>query len=263
VNISLLIPLACGLAAAWLVNYLADVLPHTLRLSQPACANPDCKQPLAWQDYLLLRGCRHCGRRRGPRTFLVIALMLASAFYLWFTPPAYLGFWAGMAAYTYFILVALIDLEHRLILRIVSIVGLLVSAGAGLLMRGWQSTLFGLLGGFAIMMVFYLIGMIFTRLRAKRLGQDPHEAEEAFGSGDVTLGSLLGLFLGWPLIWYDILLGLLLYGAISFLIILVLALVNRYKQQAWMIFIPLGPGFILVAILMVYLPNLLIALVPK
>jgi len=159
--------------------------------------------------------------------------------------------------------VALIDLEHRLVLRLVSIAGLDVCAGAGILMRGWQDTLFGLLGGIAIMLVFYLVGMIFTRLRARRLGQNAQEAEEAFGSGDVTLGGLLGLFLGWPLIAYDILLGLLLYGAISLFIILALALANRYREQAWTIFLPLGPGFILVALSMIYLPELLIAVVPK
>jgi len=263
VDISLLIPLICGLAAAWLVNYLADVLPHTLRLGQPACANPDCKQPFPWRDYLLLRGCRHCGRRRSLRTYLMVAFVAAAAVHLWTSPPARLGFSAGLVAFTYFTLVALIDLEHRLVLRLVSIAGLVVCAGAGILMRGWQDTLFGLLGGIAIMLVFYLVGMIFTRLRARRLGQNAQEAEEAFGSGDVTLGGLLGLFLGWPLIAYDILLGLLLYGAISLFIILALALANRYREQAWTIFLPLGPGFILVALSMIYLPELLIAVVPK
>jgi hypothetical protein len=256
-------PLLAGLAAAWLVNYLADVLPHTLRLTRPACPNPDCRQPLPWGEYLLLRRCRSCGRRRGRRPVLVILLLAAISIYLWAEPPADLGYWPALLLFAYLTLVALIDLEHRLILRSLSIAGLLICAAAGILLHGWQSALYGLLAGFGVMAVFYLFGMLFTRLRARRLGEDPRQAEEAFGSGDITLGSLLGLLLGWPLIWGGLLLGLLLYGILSLLILLGLVLLRRYRQHAWTMFLPLGPGFILMAVLMIYFPALVSAFLPK
>ncbi|MEZ0395213.1 MAG: prepilin peptidase [Anaerolineales bacterium] len=259
----LLFPLLIGLVAGWLVNYLADVLPDTLRLSRPACPNPDCRQPFGWDDYLLLRRCRSCGRRRGGRAVGIILFLAAMSVYLWGNPPSRLGYWPALLLLAYLTLVALIDLEQRLILRPVSIAGLLICAAAGLLLHGWQSTLYGLAAGFGIMMLFYLIGLLFNRLRARRLGQETGEDEEAFGSGDVTLGALLGLLLGWPLIWAAVLLGLLLYGIISLLIILVLLLLQRYRQQAWRTYVPLGPGFILVAFLMIYFPSVVAALLPK
>ncbi len=262
-NFLLPFPFLAGLAAAGLVNYLADVLPHSLRLTRPVCANPHCRQPFAWGDYLLLRRCRACGQRRGPRALLVIFLLVSVSLYLWFEPPSRLGYGAGLLLFAYLSLVALIDLEHRLILRGLSLAGLVLCAAAGWLLHGWQSTLLGFLAGFGIMLIFYLLGLLFTRLRARRLGQDPKEAEEAFGSGDVTLGSLLGLLLGWPLIWGGLLLGLLLYGALSLLIILGLVFLRRYQQHAWTMFLPLGPGFILMTVLMIYFPALIAALLPK
>lgn len=261
-DVLVIFPLLAGLAAAGLVNYLADVLPHTLRLTRPVCASADCHQPFAWRDYLFLRRCRACGRRRGVRAILVIFLLASVSIYLWFTPPGRLGYGLGLLLFAYLLLVALIDLEHRLILRPLSLAGLVLCSAGGLLLHGWQNTLLGFLAGFSIMFIFYLVGMLFTRLRARRLGQDPKEAEEAFGSGDVTLGSLLGLLLGWPLIWSGLLLGLLLYGLISLFLILGLALLRRYQQHAWTMFLPLGPGFILMAVLMIYFPALVAALLP-
>ena len=38
-DFTLILPALLGLAAGLLVNYLADVLPVTRRLSQPACPN--------------------------------------------------------------------------------------------------------------------------------------------------------------------------------------------------------------------------------
>ncbi|MBN2387696.1 MAG: prepilin peptidase [Anaerolineales bacterium] len=262
-NIFLLLPLLCGLGLGWLVNYLADVLPDTVTLTRPKCPNPACAQTPSWAAYLQLRNCAGCGRRRSPRTFITLGLLPAASLFLWLSPPAKLGYVLGTVVFAYLLTVAIIDLEHRLVLRPLSIAGLLLGASAGVLQHGWKSTLIGGLVGLGVMSLFYLFGMLFTRLRARRLGQDPAEAEEAFGSGDISLGTILGLLLGWPLIWFGLLLGLLASGAISLIVILVLVIVRRYKEQAFMVFIPLGPGFILIAVLILYLPNLIGALVPK
>ena len=75
-------------------------------------------------------------------------------------------------------------------------------------------TLLGGLGGLLIMLAFYGLGVLFTRIRAKRLlamGQEPDD-EEALGSGDVILVTILGFIVGWPLIWLCLLYGILLGG---------------------------------------------------
>ena len=255
-SIYLIAPILLGIMAGLVVNYLADVIPFTLRLSRPVCKNPACQKPFAWTDYLLLHRCQHCSQPRGWRNFAVLLWCVVSALYLWFSYPVKLGYAISFIVLFYLYVVALIDLEHRLILRPLSITGLILTAISGFIMHGWFSTLIGGIVGFAIMYIFYLFGKLFSRLRARRLGQDPGETEEALGSGDVTLATILGLFLGWPLIWYGLLLGVLVGGLISILIIVIVILVQRkHKEQALMTFFPLGPAYIFSAILLIYLPN--------
>ncbi len=255
-GILIILPILLGLVAAWFVNYLADVMPESLRPGRPVCANPQCKKPFGWGDYLLVRKCESCGRRRSLRTYIVIALCVISALYLWASSPLNLGFALSLIALSYFYIVGIIDLEHRLILGPLSITGLFVAGLTGFLLHGWRSTLIGGAAGFVIMLVFYLFGKLFTFLRARRKGEDPKQAEEALGSGDVTLVTILGLFLGWPLIWFGLLVGALIAGVVSLIIVVVLMISRKYKQQAFMVYIPLGPMFILSALMIIYLPHI-------
>ena len=115
------------------------------------------------------------------------------------------------------------------------------------------------------MLVFYLLGTLFARMRARKMqaaGQSADD-EEALGAGDVILATVLGLILGWPLIWFGLLIGILLGGLISIPMLVIMLVARRYKQDAWMVFIPYGPFFLISATLIVYLPDLLSALVPK
>jgi leader peptidase (prepilin peptidase)/N-methyltransferase len=262
-SISILIPIILGVIAALVVNYLADVLPVTLRLSKPSCLNPDCQTPYQWSDYLTLRKCPACSKPRSTRTYFIFLLCIITSLYLWIGRPAVkLGYFLNLLVLVYLFVVAVIDLENRLILQPLSISGVILAGLTGILQHGWLATLLGGIAGFAIMGFFYLIGKLFTRMRARRLGQDPRDAEEALGSGDVTLAIILGLFLGWPLIWFGLVLGVLFAGFISLVIILVLVISRKYKQQALMVFIPFGPAFVLSTILLVYLPNWIRAVLP-
>lgn len=249
------IPVVAGILGAYLINYFSDVLPQSFHLGSPACTNLECKAQISWKDFLLMRRCSKCGKPRNLRTWTIFLLVISASLYLWVKPAQHLGYTLSLISFAYFILVAVIDLEHRLILRPLSIAGGVFATLAGFLMHGWKSMLIGGIAGFMILFAFYLFGTLFTRWRARRLGQDPKDAEEALGSGDVTLATILGLFLGWPLIWFGILLGLLFAGFISLIVILVLLISNRYRQQALMVFIPLGPAFILSTTILVFLPN--------
>ncbi len=256
------IPFVLGWLLGWVVNYLADVLPVTLKFSRPACLNPACCQPYAWGRYLLLSSCSACGRRRGWRVYAVQAVSLAAAVYLWLQPPAKIHFLLALILFGYLLIVAVIDLEHRLILGPISVFGLVFAASLGVLAHGWVDTLIGGVAGFLIMYLFYLVGKVFANIRARRLGAEA-DAQEALGSGDVTLVTLLGLLLGWPLIWLALLMAVLAAGLCSLVILGIALLRGRYRQQAFNIFIPYAPFFIVSAMLIVYFPQVLRALLPQ
>ena len=192
----------------------------------------------------------------------MLPLCVFSAVYLWFAHPAKLGFGLSLLILTYFYIVAVIDLEHHDILRSLSLLGLVLTSLSGFLMHGWLSTLLGGLAGFGIMYLFYLFGKLFTRVRTRKLGKTPDDTEEALGSGDVTLATILGLFLGWPLTWFGLLLGTLLAGFTGLVVVLVLVFIRQYRKQAFMVFIPFGPAFILSTVLLTYLPNWISKVLP-
>lgn len=271
-SILIILPILAGVLAGWLVNYLSDVLPITRRFSQPACTH--CNTTLSKKEYLSLSRCPSCGKYRSLRTWLVQILGMAFSLWIWFLPPrnfadaipnSSLAFLAGLLLLTYFGVVFVIDLEHRLILHPVSIFGAVLGLGIGWLFNGLGSTLLGGLGGFGIMLIFYLFGTLFARVRARKMraaGQESDD-EEALGAGDVILAGVLGLILGWPLIWFGLLVGILLGGLITIPMLVIMFIARRYKQDAWMVFIPYGPFFLISATLIVYLPDLLSVLVPK
>lgn len=260
-NISLLIPLLLGWLAGLFINYAADVLPLTRRFSQPVC--PQCQAPFAWADYLTLRACRSCGKGRSLRTWLVQILTVAAFVYVWLYPSKALGIPLGMIVLIYFGIITVIDLEHRLILHPTSLVGAVLGLVVGTsihsradgLLLGIGKSLLGGLFGFGVMFLLYQLGTLAARLRARRLraaGQSDDE-EEALGGGDVYLAGVLGLMLGWPFIVNGLVIGVLLGGLVSFVLILALLLRRRYMSDALMTFIPYGPYFIISAFYLLYL----------
>ena len=79
------------------------------------------------------------------------------------------------------------------------------------------------------------------------------DEEEALGGGDVYLLGVLGLMLGWPFIINAFIIGVLLGGLISFLLLIGLIVRRRYSSEALMTFIPYGPYFILGAFYVLFL----------
>jgi leader peptidase (prepilin peptidase)/N-methyltransferase len=259
--VTLIISVILGWIAGWLVNYLADVLPFTRRLSQPAC--PECNVPFTWKDYLLFQPCKN-GHPRKIRFWIVQAIILAASLYTSMKPPAKIGYFLGLILIVYFGIVFVIDLEHRLILHPTSIFGALLGLIVGSVAHGISPTLLGGLGGLAIMLAFYYFGVLFSRIRAKRmktLGQEPDD-EEALGAGDVILVTILGFIVGWPLIWLCIIYSILLGGLVSLLLILWLFISRRYSNNALMTFLPYGPYFIITAVMIVFFPKVLAMIVP-
>jgi prepilin signal peptidase PulO-like enzyme (type II secretory pathway) len=248
-------PIVFGIIAAVIINYLADILPLTMKFKRPVCCNPVCGKSYAWLDYLLLRRCKYCMTPRGWRIFVVLILCVGSALYLWFYHPTKLGFILSFIILTYLYLIALIDLEHRLVLRSLSIIGLFLTGLTGCILHGWLSTLLGGFAGFFIMYIIYLFGKLLNRLRARWLAPARVKNEEVLATGDITLATILGLFMGWPLICFGLLVGILLAGLVGLVIFLAMVVTRRYRQQALLVYFPLGPAYILSSILLIYLPS--------
>jgi prepilin signal peptidase PulO-like enzyme (type II secretory pathway) len=243
--ISIVFVILLGWLIGCFINYVADVLPETRRFSPVVC--PACQAPVSAADYLFLRACRSCGRRRNIRAWVVQMLTIGAFTWLWYNPPSRLGFWAGAILLTFFAVVVVIDVEHRLIMHPVSLVGAVLGAGIGLWLHGWQSTLIGGLAGFGMMLALYFFGFLF----AKGIGRLRGEAidEDALGFGDVNLSGVLGLLLGWPGITAGLIFAILLGGAGSLLVVIYMVLSKRYKIfQA----IPYGPFLVAAAVFVLF-----------
>jgi len=148
----------------------------------------------------------------------------------------------------YFALVAVIDIEHRLILHPVSLVGAVLGAISGTVLHGFLPTLLGGAAGFAIMLVLYLLGVVFLKWVSRRRGEPVDEV--ALGFGDVNLGGINGLLLGWPGIIAGLFLAILIGGLISGLYLVYQLVRRRYRAFAAL---PYGPFLILSVLYLVYL----------
>jgi leader peptidase (prepilin peptidase)/N-methyltransferase len=253
----LIIAMILGLAVGWLVNFLADVLPIQRKIARPVC--PQCETSFKWRDYFLLNACQECHRPRSWRTYLTIFAALGIAALLALNPPAKLGTWLGLTLVTYLGLVVIIDLEHHLIMHIVSLAGVALGLLTGILQHELVPTLIGGAAGFVIMLVFYFFGMLFARYRARKLGTD--DGEEALGFGDVTISGVLGLMLGWPLILAGLVIGILAGGIGSLLMIIFLVATRRYQTMS--VFTAYGPYLVLGAALLIFFPQTLGLLLGK
>ena len=129
-NFTLIFLVVLGWLAGLFINYVSDALPLTRRFSQPVCR--DCQTAYSWVDYLTFRSCRHCGILRSLRTWIVQILTPASFAYFWLFPPMALGLPLSLIVLTYFAVITVIDLEHRLILFPTSVFGGLLGLLVGI-----------------------------------------------------------------------------------------------------------------------------------
>jgi prepilin signal peptidase PulO-like enzyme (type II secretory pathway) len=235
-------------------NALADSLPLDRRLHRPRCAG--CTVPRPWRALSAIVGaaagaavCAYCGRRRGARAVVVELAAAASAVLLALRDSRPAILLPALAVGSVFLLIAIIDMEHRLILHVVVlpaalVLGLMQALDPG---RGPVKTLLGGLAGAGSFFLLYLLGEVFARLLARARGRALDEV--AFGFGDVTLAGLIGLVVGWPAVVLALLVGILAAGAFSLGYLVVMLVRRRYTAFTP---IPYGPFLILGACLVYY-----------
>jgi leader peptidase (prepilin peptidase)/N-methyltransferase len=243
----LLIVAIIGWIAGALVNYLGDVLPARRRLVKPFCFQ--CQQPMGWLVYLIWpRRCNGCKQKRSIRCWITEAIFIIAALWFWQVPPQRLGFLIGLAWLTYFGVVIIIDLEHRLILHPVSWFGAAFGLATGVWLHGWLNTLIGGVVGFGIMLAFYWLGVLYVRKIASKKGR-PIEEGDAFGFGDVNLSGVIGLLLGWPGILAGLVLAVLIAGAVTLVYLAVMLITHRYTPN---LALPYGPFLAASAIFLLF-----------
>jgi leader peptidase (prepilin peptidase)/N-methyltransferase len=130
---------------------------------------------------------------------------------------------------TIFILLFVVDLEHRLILHVTTLPAIVLAIVGSLFLdrQGytWRLALLGGGTGFLIVLGMYLFGHLFIRLVEWMRGQEIDQV--AFGFGDVTLATFIGLVVGFPNVIFALLLGVLLGGAGGAIYWLVKAVIRR------------------------------------
>lgn len=253
-----------GLIVGILINRAADNLPPPARrsmISVPHCAY--CNSPRlpveqsGLLSFLMRREyCHSCGAPLPLRApFVEIACGVLFAF-LW----EHYGPGLVLCLYSFFtavlVLIAAIDLEHKLILNIVVLpaTALALLASPITLATQFQNSgetpqflfllsLLGAVAAYVIVFGIYLFGLLFVRILRRARTQNADDI--AFGLGDVKLAGFAGALVGFPTIIYVLIYGIVL-GGIGAVIVLVGQYVATRKFNT-LAAIPYGPFFIIAA----------------
>lgn len=255
---TLVLGVLIGFVVGSLVNALADYLPSARFAAltddgiepapfQPHYPDGTIRPVLAWSAVLAALTGRWQGSSGSKlsRRHILTELLLAAAYALilghfgWNTQTVfYLIVLAFMG------LITIIDVEHKLVLFVVvlpaALIAVLDSALAPVPPPILKDSLVGGGVGFILFFVMFLGGIVFSRISGTN--------EIAFGFGDVMLGILSGLLLGWRPIFFALILTVILgaIGAVAFLASKALSRTGYSMFTA----LPYGP-YIVVATLIV------------
>ena len=201
-----------GLFVGGLINALADDLPARDRPRQPHC--PRCGHEHAIGGWLaagqLLQGgkCLSCNLPTRRRSILTEATtVLIFAILPWFIQPT-----TDLLIYSVYVavllLVIVIDIEHRLVLHVVTFPTTAFALVASFILTRmtFGLSIVGAVTGFIIFFLLFLLG---ERLFGRG----------ALGFGDVTLATMLGAMLGFKLIFLVLVFGILLAGLWALLVL--------------------------------------------
>ncbi len=219
-----------GVTVGSFLNVLIDRLPTGGSPVFPASYCPSCQRRLSPGDlipvfsYIGLRGrCRYCQAAIPRRVLWVeIATGAVFAFLYW-----YYGSGAELAVlafyFSLFIVLLVIDLEHRLILNKVVYPSSLVALAASIFLSQLEvvpdSIARATAGGAIGLGLFFLVALM---------------ARGGMGLGDVKMAALIGLIVGFPHVFVALFLAVISGGAVASVLMMVKA---KSRKQG----IPFGP----------------------
>jgi len=178
---------------------------------------------------------------RHPLVEIVMALMF-SGMALAFREERNLPFWFVYVAIL--VLIAVIDIEHRLILFVVILPACLFALLVAIISpeqdKPLSEFLIGGLAGFGVFFIMFLGGGLFSAATKND--------EIAFGFGDVMLATLSGLILGWRAFIFASMITVFAGAAGALLYLIIRAIMRRHYQ----LFTPLpyGPYIVLGTLIM-------------
>lgn len=220
-----------GLLVGVFINVLADDLPQRKRPSLPHCHN--CQRPYPATVWFGLGRCAQCETR--PR-WRVPAVVWGTAVLFALLPtliPELINLVVNSFYVAVFILIIVIDLEHRLILNIITypVTLLAIILSLAVTDNTWLSALLGTIIGYAFFFLIYWGAQLIYGA-----------GSVAFGLGDVKLAMAMGAMLGFHRVLFAYILGILLGGVFSLLVLLL----RRNRR----LYLPYGQYLAIAAIIM-------------
>jgi prepilin signal peptidase PulO-like enzyme (type II secretory pathway) len=226
--LNLIIVSLVGLLAGSIINVLADDLPPHGSPTRPHYPDGTPRPWLGILAFLTGRRVSPSGSKlswRYPLVEIVTPLMMILAVLVTAEDVDVSGLQLVfyLVYMALFVLITVIDVEHRLILFAVIIPSCIIALVDAILTPNNHKPDLGaaLIGGalgFGVFFLLYMGGVLFSYVVAKMRGYDLPEV--AFGYGDVMLSTLCGLILGWqPLIlamFITVFLGA--FGALIYLV---------------------------------------------
>jgi leader peptidase (prepilin peptidase) / N-methyltransferase len=252
-----------GIFAGGVVNAFADDLPKRRSPRLPHYPDDTPRPPVAWLGLTaFLTGHRTSpgGAKlswRYPLAELATAALMMLTVYAGSdrnVETLQLIFWLVYMAI--FVLITVIDVEHRLILfNVINPTAVLVIVEALLTPNNAPPSIRdALIGGAAGYIVFFILfngGALFTYVMGKLRGQEIDEV--AFGYGDVMLAGVSGLMLGWRALIFSLFITVFLgaFGALVYIIS------RRFLGKRYNAFsaIPYGPYIVIGTLLMLLFPS--------
>ncbi|MGQ9468102.1 MAG: prepilin peptidase [Anaerolineae bacterium] len=210
----MVIVMLLGILVGAVVNRLGSDLPARRRPRLPEC--PYCGRRRPWYQWVSLpaflghhQHCPSCGALisiRHPLVELGLAFLFGFLYWRYGLTAQFVFF----ALYTtIFMLIAITDIERRLILNGVTLPAMALAI-VGSFFSGhisWKSALLGGVVAYVILMAIVLLGNWLV-------------GPGAMGGGDVKLAAFIGLVTGFPLVLEALLLGILMGGVVSLFLLL-------------------------------------------
>ncbi len=251
VETSLLIPLMLvtllGIIAGGVINILSDDLPHRRPVRTPRYPEGTPRPVIAWLGitaFLFGKRASPDGVKlswRYPLTEIGTAMLMLLAVFSLADDPTMdaLQFTFWLVYLAIFMLITVIDLEHRLILFVVMIPSYIIALIDPIVTTygvTFAESLLGAALGFGVFFLLYIGGFLFTYVMAAVQKREINEV--AFGYGDVMLITLSGLILGWRSLIFAMFITVFI-GALGALIYLI---ARNLSRKGYSLFTPLPYG---------------------